>query len=561
MSEPSKPKTPAVPVVERKKKRAGLSPIWLVPVMAAAIGIWIAGMAWMEQGPTITISFNTAQGLEPGKTRIKHKDVEVGKLVDVVLKDDHSGVVVTAELQPRVANFLTTGTRFWVVRPRLSIKGVTGLSTLVSGAYIEIEPGFGVDTKHFAGLESPPVVRADVPGRKYVLQVAELGSLSVGSPIYFRGIQVGEVLGHELEALDKEIDVHIFVNAPYHHLVRENSRFWNRSGLNITLDANGMKVKMASMQALLVGGVAFETPADIEGAGPEVPDGTTFRLFRDRSGIDENLYTQSLPYVMFFNGSVRGLKPGAPVEFRGIKVGSVTDVKLEYDAGKNEFFVPVFIQIQPERINIGGQPAKVIENLITRGLRAQLRTGNLLTGQLFVDLDLHPDSRYEMHPDRQKNIKEIPTVLTSLDEITHSVTEFLEKVQSLPLDTLSDEVLKSVRGVNDIIYEPALKGSVITMKNTLNNLEKMVADLSSRMDPMTEDLHKTIQAARKTLDQTTQSLTSIENVVAPDSALHYDIQQAVRELTATSRSIRRLTDYLERNPDSLLFGKGKRQAQ
>ncbi|MGY9015808.1 MAG: PqiB family protein, partial [Rhodospirillales bacterium] len=275
--------------------------------------------------------------------------------------------------------------------------GVSGLGTLVSGAFVEIDPGkSGEPQKAFKGLEKPPVIKANAPGRQYVLKTDKLGSYSNGSPINYRGIKVGEVLGHELANDNRNILIHIFIHKPHDKLVRHNSRFWNVSGVNVSIDADGMKIGTESLQALMVGGIAFETPTNLDASDP-AKEGHTFSLHRNREEIKESSYTEKQAIIMYFNGSVRGLTLGAPVEFRGIKVGEVTDVKLEFDAETNAFQIPVVAEIEPERFSIlGKRDRSAYENrfstFIEKGLRAQLKTGSFLTGQLFVDLDFHPET-------------------------------------------------------------------------------------------------------------------------------------------------------------------------
>ena len=295
------------------------------------------------------------------------------------------------------APFLTKGTRYWIVRPRVGTGGVSGLGTLVSGAYIEVDPGPGDYARDFTGLEDPPEIRSSQPGRTFVLRANSLGSLGRGAPIYYRGVEAGQVLGYELAPDQREaLKINVFVQAPYDQLVHEQTRFWNASGLNVATDGGGLKVHMASVQALLVGGVEFETPTTANDAAP-APADTEFTLYSDADAAAQANAGRRVPFLVEFDGSARGLKQGAPVEIRGIRVGSVTDVRLAYSHERETFVIQATVEVEPERIRAvdadTGKPVTTatMQALVGRGLRAQLQTGNFLTGDLYVDLDFHPN--------------------------------------------------------------------------------------------------------------------------------------------------------------------------
>ena len=273
------------------KERRRFSIVWLIPLVAGAIGIWLAYVTISEQGPTITMTFKTAEGLEAGKTKIKYKDVEVGRVEEVELSEDFSHIVVTAQMDKSAAHYMNEGTRFWIVRPRIGLGGVSGLGTLVSGSYVELEPGEGTSTTSFTGLEEPPPITSDVPGRRFVLRATELGSVARGSPLYFRGIEVGKVLSHQLADDDRTLMIDFFVNAPHDRLVEAESRFWNASGLRVSMSAEGVDVRTESLQALAIGGIAFDTPADVRSDTP-AEEGHVFHLYDSFRSVSEAAYTE-----------------------------------------------------------------------------------------------------------------------------------------------------------------------------------------------------------------------------------------------------------------------------
>src|SRR5215207_8386128 len=416
------------------------SVIWLVPLVAGAVAAWLAVVALREKGPTVTIAFKTAEGLEAGKTKVRYKDVEVGTIQEVRLSDDLKGIAAVAELSKQVEPFMTQGTRFWVVRPRVGASGVSGLGTLLSGAYIGFDPGQGERASRFTGLEEPPPIAFDVPGKRFLLHADSLGSADRGSPVYYHGLRVGQVLGYALDNDRRTFTLEIFVDAPHDALVRDTSRFWNASGFDISVGTGGIEVASESLQTIIAGGVAFDTP-DVEGPSEPSAAGHGFRLFESRRKVDEPVYTRKVPYLVRFTGSARGLRAGAPVEFAGIQVGSVTDVRLEYDPATRSLGVPVTFEIEPERVRVLGErpewvPYTIMGNLVQQGLRAQLKSGNLLTGEVVVDLGFHPEAApAELRMDARP-YPEIPSVPAALEAITNSLNQVMGKIAAAPIDEL-----------------------------------------------------------------------------------------------------------------------------
>lgn len=557
---PPEDEIPEVTVTTKSK----ISTVWFIPIVAVLIGAWLAYTTISEQGPTILIAFETAEGIEAGKTKLKYKNVEVGVVETVSLTDDLSGVMVTASLINGAEEYLTDTTQFWVVRPRFGTTGVSGLGTLVSGAFIEVDPGKGGTEKStFKGLEIPPVIKADAPGRQYVLRTAKMGSYSNGSPVNYRGIKVGEVLGHELAKDNRNILVHIFIHQPHDKLVRRSSRFWNVSGVNVSIDADGMKVGTESLQALVVGGIAFETPTNLDASDP-AEEGQSFPLHGSREEIKEASYVEKRPIIMYFDGSVRGLTLGAPVEFRGIKVGEVTDVKLEFNAEKNLFQIPVVAEIEPERFTILGERNRSayenqLEAFIKKGMRAQLKTGSFLTGQLFVDLDFHPKTVMRLIGGDYL-IPEIPTIPTTLDEFTNSITELINKLQKLPLVELTKSLTATAKGAERLVNAPELLQAVRSFDSILretSTLVKSANGLVENVDDVFSGVDRNVGAeVKKTLTQVQGILTTVDDAVSDKSALRYDLATTLQELAAAARSIRLLASYLERNPNALIYGKG-----
>jgi paraquat-inducible protein B len=550
-----------VAVQERRRR---FSIVWIIPIVVVLVGGWLAYRTIAEKGPTITIDFKTAEGLEAGKTKVKFKDVEIGLVENVTIKPDLLGVVVTASLSKEAEPHLSGKTRFWVVRPRLGAGGVSGLSTLISGAYVEMDPGGkGAAAREFIGLELPPLVRAETRGKTFDLKAEKLGSFSHGSPIYYRGFKAGQVLGFELKDDKRSVAVHIFINEPWDALVREHSRFWNVSGVHLSVDANGMDLRTESLETLLQGGIAFDTPMTLE-TGPPAKEGTTFALFSDEEAVAEASFVLKERAILYFEGSVRGLSVDAPVEFRGIKVGSVVDVKIEFDRSEMAFRIPVLIEFEPERISVIGErfnnPRQAMQALIYMGMRAQLQTGSLLTGQLFVALDLHPDTPVDL-VGADQCYPEMPTIPSTIEAITASLTGILDRVAALPIEDLIADLRQTVEGANKLLSSPETQQALQNLNGTLARAETLMQTLDTEVGPLVASLRSTSDAAGFAMVQARSTLASAESLIGEQSQLRHDLNTLFEELTRAARSFRVLADYLETHPDAFIRGKAGANSQ
>jgi paraquat-inducible protein B len=508
-------------------KKSELPLVWFLPVIALLVSGWLIFKSISEKGPLITISFPTAEGLEVDKTKIRYLDVEVGKVTAININNDLKTILVTAQMSSDTSRYLNKNTVFWVVRPQVGLGGISGLGTLLSGAYIEIKPGDGPSQRDFTGLISPPLLKNNAQGRQFILETSNLGSMRPGTPINFHGISVGEVLNHELTEDADAIRLNIFIHAPYDQFVRKNTRFWIDSGIDLSAGADGFKVRTGPLISLLSGGIAFRA-ATTDSVNDIQDANSIFQLYETYEQSTQVVYNNTLRYVMYFNGSVRGLTEGAPVQLRGIPVGKVHSVSLELDKKTAEIRVPVIVDLEPERIKqVNNQPnishQDIMAQLIKKGLRAQLQTGSLLTGQLLVDLDFHPQSK--IIPVVNDTVyPEFPTTASSLDEFTHSAQIIMDKIAKLPLDKLSSEI------------ELTLK----TLQQTSKSATSMLVTAKG-----------TLTSADKTMNSAQHVLTSLE----PGSTTHYELDKLLQELNGAANSVRQLTDYLEQHPETLLRGK------
>jgi paraquat-inducible protein B len=542
-----------VPEAVLRKTKRQISIVWIVPVVAALIGGWLVYKALTEKGPEITITFKSAEGLEAGKTKISYKDVQIGQVTEIRLGEDLKQVVVKAELAREAARLLSENTRFWVVRARVSASAIYGLGTVFSGAYIDVDPGKpGKPAHRFVGLEEPPIVTTGLPGRHFILQAERRGSIEVGAPVYYRQIRVGEVVAFNLAEDGTRIISKVFVHAPYHKYVRKNTRFWNASGLDFKLDAKGIKVNTESIISILVGGIAFDIIEGPEAPGEEAGDSESFALYESREAAQEKIYLTKSFFVLYFNESVRGLAAGAPVEFRGIPIGEVVDISLEFDMEKQSFLIPVIVATEPERIFTRGElpdgmvRGKITEFLVEKGLRAQLRTGSLLTGQQFVALDMFPNAK-PARVVQKGRYPEIPTVPTQIEEIGGKLTQLVNKLEKVPIEQIGNDLRDTIRGASRVANSPEINEALKSLNAAIRELQQLTADLRTKVAPETQ---LAIEQARK-------SLATAEEALRPDSTLRFQVKETLEELGAAARSLRMLTDYLERHPESLLRGKGK----
>ncbi|AQG97709.1 mammalian cell entry protein [Burkholderia sp. KK1] len=518
------------PVIEPRSRWLP-SLVWVIPLVAALIGLILVVKTVSSRGPTVTISFISAEGLEPGKTKVKFKDVDIGTVNSITLSKDHSHVLVDVQLTKEATDFAVKDTRFWVVRPRVAASGVTGLSTLLSGAYIGVDAGKStVDESYFVGLETPPAVTGDQKGHTFTLHGESLGSLDIGSPVYYRRVQVGQVVAFSLDKDGTGVTLQVFVTAPYDQYVGTNSRWWHASGVDLRLDSSGFTLNTQSLSTVVLGGIAFQTPPNQQ-SGPQAQNNATFRLAGDQADAMRDPDGQALHVVMNFNQSLRGLSVGAPVDFRGIVLGQVTGIGVQYDPVSHQFRMPVTIDIYPDRLGSRvsralperGSTANqdMLQLLVKRGLRGQLRTGNLLTSQLYIALDFFPKAP-AAKVSASTDPVELPTIPNTLDELQLQIADIARKIDKIPFDEIGTNLNGSLKNAN-ALFNRLDKEVMPEMKDTLTQAKKTFGD------------------AQSTLQQ--------------DSPLQSDVHQALQELTRTLQSLNSLADYLERHPESLVRGK------
>lgn len=515
-------------------RRGSLSLIWLVPLVAALAGLVLVVRGIVQSGPSITITFESAEGLEADKTEVKYKDVVIGKVHDLRLSDDRSHVVVTVDLSKSASKVAVKDTRFWVERPRIGLGGISGISTLLSGAYLGVDIGSSTEeSEEFVGLEKPPAIAHDLKGRRFALHTDDANSLTLGSPVYFRKMPVGRITAADLDADGKGVTVQIFVNAPYDKFVNTSTRFWNASGVDLTLNAAGLKVSTQSVATVLAGGIAFQSFNEAN-PGQPAKENAEFTLYGDQATALAPPDGIGIEIRMVFGQSTRGLTVGSPVDFRGITLGVVKSIQIDYDADKRNFFTNVDAEMYPQRMGsaystllktqqqLGLGPEDMVALLVSHGLRAQMRTGNLLTGQSYISLDVISQAK-AVKFDADARPLVIPTAAGNLEEVQAQIQNIVRKLDAIPFDKIGNNLHETLQSANGVFKQ----------------LDK---DLAPQAKKMLDEAHHTLQS----LDQ---------NVASPEAPLQQNAGRTLEQIDAAARSLRGLADYLEKHPESLLRGK------
>lgn len=519
-----------------KTRRFSVSLVWIVPIVAVLVGISLVVHSILQQGPTITITFKTGAGLTANKTEVKYRNVVIGHVSEVELSDDQKSVNATIKLAKQAESFTREDSKFWVVRPRIGAGGVSGIDTLLSGDYIGADIGqVNTRAKRFQGMENPPPITYGEPGKRFTLHTQDLGSLDIGSPVYYRKIPVGQVVAYALDPDGKGVNIDVFVHSPNDAYVTQNTRFWNASGIDVSVGANGFALKTESLSSILVGGIAFRAPEYSPDDKPAAEE-YAYELFPDQQTALAPPNGKAQYLSLRFDQALRGLKVGAPVEFLGTEFGRVVSVNLDFDAQKRSFPLNVGIVIYPQRLgtahtkiqkvlnhdsNDEAAGVRLMGSFVENGLRAQARSGNLLTGQLYIALDFYPKAPKVAFDVTARPVS-IPTIPGSLEEIQGKLEAMVDKINKLPIERIA------------------------------NNLDANLVELRKGL---TQFNAKTLPGVQSTLADVSKTLQSANSTLAEDSPQREQLSETLDDLGRTSRSLRDLADYLGRHPESLIRGR------
>lgn len=555
------PLEPILPEPHVRPRRRGPSIVWLIPLVAAGVGAWLLYASWSSKGPTISVAFASAHGIAAGKTEVRYKAVTVGQVVDVYL-DDKLNPVVKIELSRSIGKSLACSARFWVVRPRVRGAEISGLGTLFSGTYIgmvpSLKPAAGDNSSSgscYRALDAPPPTRPEGPGRSYVLHTDTMGSLGIGAPVYHKQLQVGEITNFHLNKKTRKIELDVFVQAPYHTFVRKGTRFWNASGLDFKMSAAGVELRMQSLASLLVGGVAFDTP--LTDKSGESPAEAAFVLYPDYASTKVRKYSERLYYTMYFTGSLRGLAADAPVEFQGVPVGKVVGIDMRLDTKTLQVRIPVVVAIEPRRfsdqLKMKDAP-HLMHALVKRGMRAELQSVSLLTGQMIIALSMErrpapaeiQDSKpFPIFPTRPTPVEQLSRmaveVATDLQRSLAAIRKFVE----------GDDIRTTFDGMNKVLNEA---------RRTIRGASALLSTVDTKTLPgLQGEMSGVAGNVKVTLDKVRSSLVGLDRIMTRNSPARHKLDKLVEELTGAARGFRLLTEELKRQPESLIRGRREKK--
>lgn len=593
-------------------QKSGFSLIWIIPITAALIAGWLVFKYYSERGTIISITFDQASGIEAKKTPIRYKDVQIGKVKKLSLTEDLKRVKVIAEIYPEMAGNLGSNTHFWVEKPRVSFQGISGLDTLLTGVHIGIDPGSkGEPLENYIGLDNPPLITTDKQGTRLALSTDSLGSLDVGSPIYFNKINVGEVTSYRLNPLDDSINVFIYVHKPYDEKIKTNTLFWNASGVELSVTSAGVTARLESLTSLLIGGIAFETPKNLY--GQELDGESAFKLFDSyKLAVDDSQRFNKLFYTLYFKDSLHGLYEDSIVEYNGVKVGEVERIQLEKTktSAKSRVIISLYIDKFSDNQRLD-EAEKMLQNLVRNGLQAQLTVDSLITGAQFIALrTLNEKSASRLSRNNANRNKKEQTVLMPTQKNKPAVFPTMVAQQSLlnfDATEITQELNNVISNVNDLIssndikktlsglastsesiskitqkldkegFSSELVKALTTAQKTTKDISLLIMDTRKTMTSITgttETLQKDVSHSLKTFDNvsnklqrdTSKTLASINSVsntldkglkssLSENSALQYRLQQLINNLSEASKSFSILADTIQRKPNSLIFGK------
>ncbi len=545
-------------IVKSRKIQSRLSLAWLLPILAIVCSGWILWKAYSERGPLVRIEFDNAGGVKAGETRIRRNDVDVGTVEAVRLSEDLDSVIVEARLDPQVSRYLDDNTRFWIVNAEINTTEISGLSTLLSGSYIEVDwdDNRGERQSEFMGLSEPPLTKRGTPGLRLSLTAEESGYINVGSPVLHRQIDVGRVERRRLSPDAKNVVFDIFIEAPYHEFVFPATRFFSVSGIESNIGADGAYVRVESVVAFLIGGIAFENPVDVDGMTPVAANEKQFKVFDNRAAAQDSLFDgeddEGFRYLAEFKGSVKGLRADAIIEYNGLRVGRVIEVnaRLPRNPGAESTAIAT-LQFQPRRLGmLDVTPERLhetLERFIDNGLRVQLASGNLLTGSLIVKLVDIPEAAAAEIDNTSEPYPTLPTIDSDIDGVTADVETLVKNLSELPLSSLVNAATGLLSDTRGLINSPDVSGIPAQISTSLESISRAV----SRMEQASEDLPTMLAA----LTSASQNANDVLEGLSPDSEIYIELAATVRELKLAAKSIAAFAALLEENPNAVFTGR------
>ena len=535
--------------------RNRLSYLWLLPVIALGIGLWLAYSHLSQIGPVIRIAFTSAEGLDAGKTKIRYKDLEVGTVTSIDLSNDLKQIIVTAQMQRTAEALLKKDSQFWVVKPQISTAGITGLGTLISGNYIAVSPGKEEErANHFVALEEAPQIQNDEEGLRIRLNTDSTEGISVGTAIYYRGISVGQIEQIHFSERYDHITLTAFIHAPYDKLITTNTRFWNVSGITFNMGANGANIEMQSLETLIRGGITFSTPTTLNTNDTPAEDGAAYTLYPNERATTERTGFRKEYYVVYFDDT-RGLNPGAAIYFSGIVIGAVVEVHLLYDEKTKKAAVPVLIEIEPERIERvnkpeGSENRNIIAELVKGGLQATLDNGNLITGEKIITLNQYPDEKGGFRKDAYSNYLVLPSRPGGISKLTDDLGAIVATVKKLPLEEIGENAKDATAALKKALDTQAVKGLGTSLDKTLKQLDRTLASVQKAGDSTDRALKQFDQQLKTLGKQLEKTLYGI----GPESNLYSTLQETLKTVQQRMKSINGVMRKIDDKPNVLIMG-------
>jgi paraquat-inducible protein B len=541
-------------------RRRRIPLIWLVPLISALIGLWLAWDTYSKRGPTITISFDSGYGLQVGQSQLKYKDVPMGTVKAIDISPDFSRVIITVETTHEATRFLKDKTIFWVVKPQLFAGKVSGLDTLLSGSYIGMlpSPDGGKEQHQFTGSEDPPILTANVPGTVFKLEARKVGAISLGSPVFYRDLDVGTVLGWDLGDMARHVTIHAFVRAPFDKYVHDDSLFWNASGVSVKLSTTGVKVEMESLKALLLGGVAFDTRPNPKASPSEA--GHSFPLFADHDAAMNAGFGRKLRLVSYFEGSVAGLEEGADVTLHGRKIGEVTEVDLVYDAKKDRIVAPVHYIVEGDRIQgIAARPDLPLgagaAEMVKRGFRATLQAPSLISSGKIIAFEIAPDAP-AAELGREGDEFVVPTAPGGgFESLTRAAGEIMGKINAIDFAAIGRRIADVGKGLDEKINGPQLKNTLASLEATMKDVQDFSHKLDVDSGPALAKLPQMADELDQALGKVNRLAGSLNSAYGDESRFSRELDRLLPQLNDTARSFRALADLLSRHPEALIKGR------
>lgn len=537
------------PIKQRVWRR--LSLVWLVPVIALGVSLWAAWQNYQDRGTLITIVFENGAGITAGETQIRYRDVTVGEVESVEFDAGLSVILVHARVDQTVAPYMDDDAQFWVVRPDVSVRGITGLDTVLSGVYIEGNWDTQADVAQyeFRGLEQPVLTRAGQRGTRIVLRANDGGSVSAGAPVLHKGLQVGYLEEPELSFDGTRVVVNAFIESPYDRRITTSTRFWDTSGFSVSFGAGGVSLDVNSIASLIEGGIAFDT---IVSGGDPIRDGHLFDIFNDEETARDSLFTdpnaEVLEVAVLFEQSVSGLSPGSEVRFQGIRIGEVDDLNaiVVGEGGEAEVRLQAVLAIEPSRLGMGASATAedamvLLSDFVSRGLRARMVTGNILSGALLVELVQIDDALPAIMTGSGGQYPIIPTTESEISDVAATAEGVLARINALPVEELMDGAINLMDSIESLANDEATRAAPSSLVALLDDSRALITSDDTQAVP--GDLRKVINDLNAIVTRADEAdlVGDLDTALESAALAAANIEEATQNLPEIAAQIEALT--------------------